>query len=81
MPVPMEVQLDWLRELGFSDVECFWKYLNLAIFGGAQAPGSEAGANQGSALDTFLRELMCKRRQSHGEDSLGAFLECRSRSP
>jgi tRNA (cmo5U34)-methyltransferase len=34
MPVPMETQLDWLRQLGFSDVECFWKYLNLAVFGG-----------------------------------------------
>jgi tRNA (cmo5U34)-methyltransferase len=34
IPVPMELQLEWLREVGFSDVECFWKYLNLAIFGG-----------------------------------------------
>ena len=34
IPLPLEVQLDWLSELGFEDVECFWKYLNLAIFGG-----------------------------------------------
>jgi tRNA (cmo5U34)-methyltransferase len=33
-PTPMEVQLEWLRSIGFADVECFWKYLNLAIFGG-----------------------------------------------
>lgn len=33
-PLPMETQLEWLRSLGFTEVECFWKYLNLAIFGG-----------------------------------------------
>ncbi len=34
IPAPMEAQLAWLRDLGFRDVECFWKYLNLAVFGG-----------------------------------------------
>lgn len=34
IPTPMEQQLTWLRDLGFRDVECFWKYLNLAVFGG-----------------------------------------------
>ncbi len=24
----------WLREIGFRDVDCFWKYFELAIFGG-----------------------------------------------
>jgi tRNA (cmo5U34)-methyltransferase len=33
-PTPMETQLEWLRSIGFADVDCFWKYLNLAIFGG-----------------------------------------------
>lgn len=33
IPVPMEVQLGWLREAGLEDAECFWKYLNLAVFG------------------------------------------------
>jgi tRNA (cmo5U34)-methyltransferase len=32
-PTPLETQLAWLRGLGLSDVECHWKYLNLAIFG------------------------------------------------
>jgi tRNA (cmo5U34)-methyltransferase len=36
-PTPMETQLEWLRGTGFTDVECFWKYLNLAIFGGLKA--------------------------------------------
>jgi len=29
-------QLTWLREAGFSSVDCYWKYLDLAIFGGAK---------------------------------------------
>ncbi len=33
-PTPMETQLQWLRSVGFADVECYWKYLNLAMFGG-----------------------------------------------
>jgi cyclopropane fatty-acyl-phospholipid synthase-like methyltransferase len=31
---PVEDQCDWLRALGFRDVDCFWKYFELAIFGG-----------------------------------------------
>jgi cyclopropane fatty-acyl-phospholipid synthase-like methyltransferase len=31
---PVEVQCSWLREMGFRDVDCFWKYFELAIFGG-----------------------------------------------
>jgi tRNA (cmo5U34)-methyltransferase len=33
-PTPMDPQLEWLRGIGFAEVECFWKYLNLATFGG-----------------------------------------------
>jgi tRNA (cmo5U34)-methyltransferase len=31
---PVEEQCRWLREIGFRDVDCFWKYFELAIFGG-----------------------------------------------
>jgi len=31
---PVEDQCRWLREIGFQDVDCFWKYFELAIFGG-----------------------------------------------
>jgi tRNA (cmo5U34)-methyltransferase len=30
----VEEQCRWLREVGFRDVDCFWKYFELAIFGG-----------------------------------------------
>ena len=31
---PVEDQCRWLREVGFRDVDCFWKYFELAVFGG-----------------------------------------------
>ena len=34
---PLDVQLDWLRAAGFQSVDCVWKYLDFAIFGGVKA--------------------------------------------
>lgn len=31
---PVQVQTGWLREVGFADVDCYWKCFELAIFGG-----------------------------------------------
>ena len=31
---PLEVQCDWLREIGFENVDCYLKVLELALFGG-----------------------------------------------
>jgi tRNA (cmo5U34)-methyltransferase len=32
--VPVESQLGWLRAAGFTDVDCFFKYFELAVIGG-----------------------------------------------
>ena len=29
--LPMETQLNWLREIGFVDVDCYWKWLEMAL--------------------------------------------------
>jgi len=31
---PVETQLHWLRELGYADVDCYFKLYELALFGG-----------------------------------------------
>jgi len=30
----LEEELNWLREAGFEDVDCFWKFTNIVVYGG-----------------------------------------------
>lgn len=36
MLLDVATQLAWLREIGFDDVDCYWKWLELALFGGVR---------------------------------------------
>ena len=36
---PLETQCQWLRDIGFKDVDCFCKVFELALFGGRKAAG------------------------------------------
>jgi len=31
---PVELQCNWLRKIGFEDVDCYFKIFELAVFGG-----------------------------------------------
>jgi tRNA (cmo5U34)-methyltransferase len=39
-PAALEGQLTWLQDAGFKHVDCFWKWLELALVGGGKPPAS-----------------------------------------
>ena len=46
---PLEAQCEWLRQMGFEDVDCFFKIFELALFGGRKASGRPSINDRGAA--------------------------------
>ena len=40
----VETQLSWLREIGFEEVDCYWKWMELALFGGIKPENVQQAA-------------------------------------
>ena len=32
----VDIQLNWLRDIGFNHVDCYFKWMELAVFGGVK---------------------------------------------
>jgi tRNA (cmo5U34)-methyltransferase len=46
IPAPVETQCRWLRDMGFQDVDCFFKTFELALFGGRKISSRRGGGFQ-----------------------------------
>jgi tRNA (cmo5U34)-methyltransferase len=45
IPAPVETQCKWLRDIGFREVDCFFKTFELALFGGKKTSNKSNSAD------------------------------------
>jgi len=51
IPAPVETQCQWLRDMGFGEVDCFFKTFELALFGGKKTSNKANSADAKSRAD------------------------------
>ncbi|MDY0133309.1 MAG: class I SAM-dependent methyltransferase [Desulforegulaceae bacterium] len=49
IPAPVDIQCQWLRDIGFQEVDCFFKTFELGLFGGKKS------SNKANAADAKSR--------------------------
>ena len=54
----VEQQCRWLREIGFQDVDCFFKVFELALFGGRKTASPEEFVRYREAARAMYREVI-----------------------